>query len=84
MCVLCVFITLWVGLVSLYSSGTPASKAERQISSFFVALEGWCKRRQAVFVRMLSAAVAAVFYSFCKYVNISTTSEFVLMAFVNM
>ena len=60
------------------------SPAERQISFFFVALEGWCTRRQAVCVRMLSAAAAAVLYSVCKYVNISTTSEFVLVAFVNM
>ena len=39
--------------------------------------------RQVVCVRMLSAAAAAVLCSVCKYVNISTTSEFVLMAFVN-
>ena len=38
----------------------------------------------AVCIRRLSAAAAAVLYSVCKYVNISTTSEFVLMAFVNM
>ena len=41
---------------------------------FLVALEGWCTRRQAVCVRMLSAAPAVVLYSVCKYVNISTTA----------
>ena len=73
---------IMVGLASLCSSGTPAPQNVKFL--FFVALEGWCTRRQAVCVRILSTAAAAVLYSVCKYVNISTTSEFVLMAFINM
>ena len=80
----CLFITLWVWLVlSLCSSGTPAPQNVKYLL-IFVALEVWSTRGQAVCVRMLSVAAAAVLYSVCKYVNISTTLEFVLMAFVNM
>ena len=79
-CICAHHIMDWVDIIMFVRYTSPA---ERQIS-FFVALEGWCTRRQAVYVRMLSAAAAAVLYSVCKYVNISTTSEFVLMAFVNM
>ena len=68
----------WVGIIIFVRCTSPA---ERQIPFSFVGLEGWCTRRQAVCVWMLSAAAAAESISVCKYVNISTTSEFVLMAF---
>ena len=70
-CVCVHHIMGWVG-VNMFVRHT--SPAERQISFMFWALEGWCTRRQAVFARMLSAAAAAVLYSVCKYVNISTTA----------
>ena len=67
-CVCVHHIMAWVGIIMFVRY---TSLAERHF--FLVALEGWCTRRQAVYVRMLSAAAAAVLYSVCKYVNISTT-----------
>ena len=60
----------WVDIIMFVRYTSPA---ERQLS-FFVALEGWCTRRQAVCVRRLSPIAAAVLYSVCKYLNISTTA----------
>ena len=71
MCVCVHYIMGWVGIIMFVRYTSPA---ERQVLGGFVALEGSCTRRQAVCVRMLSAAAAAVLYSVCKYVNISTTA----------
>ena len=79
-CVCVHHIMGWVGIIMFVRYTSPA---ERQIS-FFCGSGGLVYAEAGGLCTDAVSCCGGCVYSICKYVNISTTSEFVLMTFVNM